>query len=105
MASTLSEDSRTRHQKIQAATTRALAMSMSLEILELAEPRDDEILVRLVATGVCRTDIDPPPLSRPELYLLASRRTEGQNIADAIYRRERGHLRGSTRRGRKFQTA
>ena len=38
--------------KIQAAVTRAAAMPMSLEILELAEPRDDEILVRLVATGI-----------------------------------------------------
>ncbi len=43
--------------KIQAAVTRAPAMPMSLEILELAEPRDDEILVRLVATGVCHTDM------------------------------------------------
>src|SRR4029079_11087129 len=28
-----------------------------LESLELAEPRDDEIVVRLVATGICHTDI------------------------------------------------
>ena len=30
---------------------------MSLEMLDLDEPRDDEILVRLVATGVCHTDM------------------------------------------------
>ena len=29
----------------------------SIETLELADPRPDEILVRLVATGVCHTDI------------------------------------------------
>jgi aryl-alcohol dehydrogenase len=43
--------------KIRAAVTRAKSAPMSLEILELEEPRDDEILVRLVATGVCHTDM------------------------------------------------
>jgi aryl-alcohol dehydrogenase len=43
--------------KIQAAVTRARSAPMSLEMLDLAEPRDDEILVRLVATGVCHTDM------------------------------------------------
>ncbi len=42
---------------IEAAVTRAKHAPMSLEILELQEPRADEILVRLVATGVCHTDI------------------------------------------------
>ncbi len=32
-------------------------MPFSLERLDLEEPRDGEILVRVVATGVCRTDI------------------------------------------------
>ena len=43
--------------RIQAAVTRAPAAPMSLEMVDLAEPRDDEILVRLVATGVCHTDL------------------------------------------------
>jgi aryl-alcohol dehydrogenase len=43
--------------KIQAAVTRAPAAPMSLETLDLAEPRGDEILVKLVATGVCHTDM------------------------------------------------
>jgi aryl-alcohol dehydrogenase len=43
--------------KIIAAVTRAKASPMSLETLELEPPRDDEILVRLVATGICHTDI------------------------------------------------
>jgi len=43
--------------KIRAAVTRAKSAPMSLEALELEEPRDDEILVRLVATGICHTDI------------------------------------------------
>ena len=43
--------------KIRAAVTRAKAAPMSLESIDLEEPRDDEVLVRLVATGVCHTDI------------------------------------------------
>ena len=43
--------------KISAAVTRAVKSSMTIEQLELKEPRADEILVRLVATGVCHTDI------------------------------------------------
>jgi aryl-alcohol dehydrogenase len=43
--------------KIHAAVTRAAHAPMSLEALELEEPRHDEVLVRVVATGVCHTDI------------------------------------------------
>jgi aryl-alcohol dehydrogenase len=43
--------------KIQAAVTRASRAPMSIETLTLEEPRDGEILVRLVATGICHTDI------------------------------------------------
>ncbi|CAA7625560.1 Aryl-alcohol dehydrogenase [Candidatus Terasakiella magnetica] len=43
--------------KIHAAVTRAKASPLSLETLDLDDPRDGEILVRVVATGVCHTDI------------------------------------------------
>jgi aryl-alcohol dehydrogenase len=43
--------------KVRAAIVRAPHAPMSLETVDLEEPRDDEILVRLVATGVCHTDI------------------------------------------------
>jgi aryl-alcohol dehydrogenase len=43
--------------KIAAAVTRASAAPMSLETIELEAPRADEILVKLVATGICHTDI------------------------------------------------
>ncbi|TAN62429.1 MAG: NAD(P)-dependent alcohol dehydrogenase [Magnetospirillum sp.] len=43
--------------KINAAVTRAKASPMSLESIDLTDPRDGEILVRVVATGVCHTDI------------------------------------------------
>lgn len=43
--------------KIQAAVARTVHGPLTLESLELEEPRADEILVRVVATGVCHTDI------------------------------------------------
>jgi aryl-alcohol dehydrogenase len=43
--------------KIEAAVTRAKSAPMSLETIELESPRTDEILVKLVATGICHTDI------------------------------------------------
>ena len=43
--------------QIRAAVTRAPHAPQSLETIDLAEPRDNEILVRVVATGICHTDI------------------------------------------------
>ncbi len=43
--------------KITAAVAYDHHKPMSLEQLDLEEPRDDEILVRLVATGLCHTDM------------------------------------------------
>jgi len=40
-----------------AAVTRSSHTPMSLESLHLDDPRPDEVLVRLVATGICHTDI------------------------------------------------
>lgn len=42
---------------IIAAVVRAKGGPWSLETVELDEPRDDEALVRVVATGVCHTDL------------------------------------------------
>lgn len=55
--------------KIQAAVMREPHAPLSIETLELEDPRDTEILVRVVAVGVCHTDIvvrdgmlpTPPP--------------------------------------------
>jgi len=43
--------------EITAAVARAIGGRFTLEQLSLAEPRSDEVLVRLVATGICHTDI------------------------------------------------
>jgi aryl-alcohol dehydrogenase len=44
--------------KIQAAVLRKKGGPLKIESLEMEGPRDDEVLVRLVASGICRTDID-----------------------------------------------
>jgi len=43
--------------KIKAAVCRAPNTPLDIETLDLEEPRDTEILVRVVATGICHTDI------------------------------------------------
>lgn len=45
-------------QKIQAAVLRSKGGPLRIETLEMEGPRDDEVLVRIVAAGICRTDID-----------------------------------------------
>ncbi|MCX5909898.1 MAG: NAD(P)-dependent alcohol dehydrogenase [Deltaproteobacteria bacterium] len=44
--------------KIQAAVLRKRGGPLKIESLDLQGPRDDEVLVRIVATGICHTDID-----------------------------------------------
>jgi aryl-alcohol dehydrogenase len=46
-----------RSQTIQAAVLRAALMPLAIESLELEGLREDEVLVRVVASGVCHTDI------------------------------------------------
>src|SRR5260221_10969400 len=43
--------------QITAAVARAINTPFTVETLSLEEPRFDEVLVRLVATGICHTDI------------------------------------------------
>ncbi len=43
--------------KIRAAVLRRKGGPLKIESLEMEGPRDDEILVRLVASGICHTDI------------------------------------------------
>ena len=44
--------------KIRAAVLRKRGGPLKIESLELEGPREDEVLVRLVASGICHTDID-----------------------------------------------
>jgi aryl-alcohol dehydrogenase len=43
---------------IQAAVLRKRGGPLNIESVEMEGPRNDEVLVRLVASGICRTDID-----------------------------------------------
>lgn len=43
--------------KINAAVTRAKGAAFRIEELELEDPRPDEIIVRMVATGICHSDL------------------------------------------------
>ena len=43
--------------KTRAAVLRATGQPLSLEELEIGDPRDDEVLVRIVAAGICHTDL------------------------------------------------
>ncbi len=46
--------------QITAAVTRDTTSPPHLEILSLDEPRPDELLVRIVAAGICHTDLSAP---------------------------------------------
>ena len=43
--------------EVKAAVVFEPAGEFKIENLELSEPRDDEIVVRIVATGICHTDL------------------------------------------------
>ena len=47
----------TRDIKIRAAVVRSAGGPFEIETLSIEEPRGDEVLVRIVATGMCHTDI------------------------------------------------
>jgi aryl-alcohol dehydrogenase len=44
--------------QIHAAVLREAGLPLKIETLELESPREDEVLVRLAASGICHTDID-----------------------------------------------
>ena len=48
-----------------AAVVRAAGAPFTLETIELDEPRADEVLVRMVATGLCHTDLSARAGSLP----------------------------------------
>jgi len=48
--------------QIQAAVCRAADAPLAIESVELDAPRADEVLVRIVATGVCHTDLFAPAI-------------------------------------------
>lgn len=55
---TLGHDFEAKVYRIQAAVLRRKGGPFKIESLEMEAPRKDEVLVRIVASGICRTDID-----------------------------------------------
>ena len=43
--------------EVRAAVARGPGLPLSVETLQLEDPRDDEVIVRVVAAGVCHTDL------------------------------------------------
>lgn len=75
--------------KIRAAVLRKRGGPLKIESLELEGPRDDELLVRLVASGVCHTDIgfvDDWDGSEEPVIL----GHEGAGVVEEVGRRVRG---------------
>lgn len=68
--------------KITAAVSRGYTPSPALEQLELEEPRPGEMRVRLVATGICHTDLhEHPGRHAPHPIVLGH---EGAGVVDAL---------------------
>jgi aryl-alcohol dehydrogenase len=70
--------------KIQAAVSRDAGRPPQIETLEIEEPRDGEILVRIVASGICHTDINVHERDRsPKPIVLGH---EGAGIVERVGR-------------------
>jgi aryl-alcohol dehydrogenase len=54
----VNHDSDVQFYRIQGAVLRKKGGPLKIESLEMEGPRDEEVLVRLIASGICRTDID-----------------------------------------------
>ncbi|MBJ7309466.1 NAD(P)-dependent alcohol dehydrogenase [Rugamonas sp. CCM 8940] len=74
--------------EITAALVRAAKQALDVTQLQLDEPRDDEVLVRVIASGICRTDIDVRDgyLPTPTPVVLGH---EGSGIVERVGRQVR----------------
>lgn len=68
--------------EIQAAVTHELGDDFKLESVQLAEPKLNEVRVRIVATGVCHTDVVARDLGIAPFPIVLGH--EGAGIVDAI---------------------
>ncbi|HCN72209.1 MAG TPA: alcohol dehydrogenase [Pusillimonas sp.] len=69
--------------KIQAAVCRTTGGPLSIEGVDLESPQDDEILVRVVASGICQTDIGmcDSPTRVPKPIVLGH---EGSGVVEKV---------------------
>jgi aryl-alcohol dehydrogenase len=76
---------------IRAAVLREPGCPLKIERLEMEGPRDDEVLVRLVASGICHTDIDFCESGGSGPVVLGH---EGSGVVERIGRTVKGIKRG-----------
>src|SRR6187402_1024371 len=70
--------------KIRAAVLEEFGKPLVVQELDLAEPRADEVLVRLVACGVCHTDMYTASGADPSGYSPAVLGHEGAGVVEAV---------------------
>jgi S-(hydroxymethyl)glutathione dehydrogenase/alcohol dehydrogenase len=70
--------------KIRAAVLEGFGEPLEVQELDLAEPRAGEVLVRLVACGVCHTDLFTASGADPSGYSPAVLGHEGAGVVEAI---------------------
>jgi len=70
---------------IKAAIVREKGGEMSIEDVRIGEPADDEVLVRIVATGICHTDLSVRDQLLP-MPLPAVLGHEGSGVVEAVGR-------------------
>jgi aryl-alcohol dehydrogenase len=81
-------------QTIRAAVLRRRGGPLQIETLQMEGPRDDEVLVRLVASGICHTDISyiKEWYTASEGPLILGH--EGAGVVERVGRRVKGFRRG-----------
>jgi S-(hydroxymethyl)glutathione dehydrogenase / alcohol dehydrogenase len=70
--------------RMRAAVLEEFGQPLVVQELELAEPRDGEVLVRLVACGVCHTDMYTASGVDPSGYAPAVLGHEGAGVVEAV---------------------
>src|SRR5881409_2498209 len=70
--------------KIRAAVLEQFGAPLEVQELELAEPRTGEVLVRLVACGVCHTDLYTASGADPSGYAPTVLGHEGAGVVEAV---------------------
>src|SRR5213596_3096096 len=70
--------------KIRAAVLEAFGSPLEVQELDLAEPKAGEVLVRLVACGVCHTDLYTASGADPSGYSPAVLGHEGAGVVEAV---------------------
>src|SRR5256714_10006189 len=70
--------------KMRAAVLEEFGQPLAVEEVDLAEPRAGEVLVRLVACGVCHTDMYTASGADPSGYAPTVLGHEGAGVVEAV---------------------